>query len=320
MQPNTTQVPHYILREWLPRLKDVELRVLLIITDQTLGWLEDEKTKRRKERDWISRRQLETKTGRGKTQIAAAITKLTEYELIEALDDKSKPLKDGRQRQLAGSRIFYRLKTRETSLFDKAPVRKPDRGVSEIRPGQNSDTTKETPLTKEVTGTSATRAASSKPKKESPHKRVLAFFHDTVRAARGFKPVITAADGMRLKHALELGISPDTLEQAATFYLYDPSFKKFSPTLATFLSAGILNGLLNRMKNDADFWRNLDGYIRRRTASAKPLERDERKALIDDLAKLKSELAAKLGKPIISHEEAAELGVEQAKRERSLST
>lgn len=29
IQPNTTQIPHLIIREWMPRLKDVELRVLL---------------------------------------------------------------------------------------------------------------------------------------------------------------------------------------------------------------------------------------------------------------------------------------------------
>jgi len=39
--PNTTQVPNFVLDELLPTLSDVELRIVLIVTRQTLGWVED---------------------------------------------------------------------------------------------------------------------------------------------------------------------------------------------------------------------------------------------------------------------------------------
>ena len=52
--PNTTQVPNFVLDELLPTLSDVELRIVLIVTRQTLGWVEDKETGRRKDRDWIS--------------------------------------------------------------------------------------------------------------------------------------------------------------------------------------------------------------------------------------------------------------------------
>lgn len=51
--PNTTQVPNVILDEWMPKLKDIELRVLLVVVRQTLGWLENAETGTRKEKDWI---------------------------------------------------------------------------------------------------------------------------------------------------------------------------------------------------------------------------------------------------------------------------
>ena len=37
--PNTTQIPHLIIRKWMPLLSDVELRILLVVADQTLGWI-----------------------------------------------------------------------------------------------------------------------------------------------------------------------------------------------------------------------------------------------------------------------------------------
>ena len=326
MQPNTTQVPHHIIREWMPRLKDVELRVLLVVVDQTLGWLEDEKTKRRKEYDWISSSQLVLKTGRSRKHISASLKVLIdEYHLIEATDGKGRKLDSAEKRQGKFGQIFYRLTLHEPAitLFDEAPRASKGRTTEDSetkRRTQKGRTTKETLLQKETTTPSATpeRAEAPRKKPESDHAVVVRYFYEAVEGARGFKPVINGKDGAHLKRVLGLGISPDTIEQAATYFLYDPSFKTFTPSLSTLLSAGILNGLLNRMKNDPDFWRKLEGYLTRRNRSVKKLEtREDRKAFIDDLAKLKRELAAKLGKSVISPAEAAELGVEQAKVERA---
>ncbi len=147
-------MPHIIIREWMPRLKDVELRVLLVITDQTLGWIEDKPTGRRKEKDWISRGQLMQKTGRGHSSVSVAIEKLAQYGVIEAYDDKAQPLKTPKER--SGNKVFYRLNLAGALPVDKPvenpkPVQKVDRFLR--RPVQNLDvqkvdTTKETYIQK----------------------------------------------------------------------------------------------------------------------------------------------------------------------------
>lgn len=45
-----------LIRDPIPieLLSDVELRVILVVADQTMGWIEDPETKQRKEKDWIA--------------------------------------------------------------------------------------------------------------------------------------------------------------------------------------------------------------------------------------------------------------------------
>lgn len=97
----------------------------------------------------------------------------------------------------------------------------------------------------------------------SEHSKFVEFFYNTAKSARGIKPVITGADAKNLKRVLEMNvISIDKMEQLALFFLADGRFRKFSPTISTFLSSGIINGLMNTMANDQDFWKNLDEYTR----------------------------------------------------------
>jgi hypothetical protein len=157
VQPNTTQIPHIIIRQWMPKLKDVELRVLLVITDQTLGWIEDYETGRRKEKDWISRSQLMKKTGRGHTKVTEAISTLVDkYEIVEALNEQEEPLDTPEKRKNCGMRIYYRLSLRppQQTLFDKKnkprgrhfkkEATSPQSGHVKKWTGQKVDTTKET--------------------------------------------------------------------------------------------------------------------------------------------------------------------------------
>ncbi len=305
MIPNTTQIPHIIIREWMPRLGDVELRVLLIVTDQTLGWIEDVATGRRKERDWISRGQLMAKSGRGHSAVSAAIKSLVEtHKVIEALDEEGNQLDSGVKRGLHGDRIYYRLSLKhpQPTLFE--PVRKVDRvgissgkrgGVSEKWPGRKVDTTKETGITKRNTLQPEKSAAPIQDKNEgkikivSEHKKFVDFWFNEVTSARGIKPIITGQDGRNLKRILHAGVNPTSLEQAAIYFLHNYSFKKFSPSISTFLSAGIINGLLNRMKNHPDFWKELDSYVVRRGMD--PVPRDK---IVYDLAELKAKYLGKM--------------------------
>jgi hypothetical protein len=141
--PNTSPIPHIIIRKWMPRLKDVELRVLLVITDQTLGWVIDPATGRRKEKDWISRSQLMQKTGRGHSSVSSAIETLARYGIIEAYNDKAKRLKTSKER--SGNKVFYRL-----NLAGSLPVDNPVKTSKPVqiletqigRPVQNLDVQK----------------------------------------------------------------------------------------------------------------------------------------------------------------------------------
>ncbi|MFA5168829.1 MAG: hypothetical protein WC530_09915 [Candidatus Omnitrophota bacterium] len=122
--PNTTQIPHLIIREWMPRLSDVELRILLVVADQTLGWIEDPETKRRKEKDWISQYQLMTKINRSDRAIQKALKRLVdELAIIQAHDEFDNLLDSSQKRMKCGGKIFYRLSLRppQPELFSFAP-------------------------------------------------------------------------------------------------------------------------------------------------------------------------------------------------------
>lgn len=108
MIPNSTQVPNKIFDEIMPKLSDTALRILLVIARQTYGWIEDKKTNKRKEKDWISYSQLKEKTGRQNEAITNAIRELENEEIIEILDGSGNKilLKDRRGRSL-----FYRINT-----------------------------------------------------------------------------------------------------------------------------------------------------------------------------------------------------------------
>ncbi len=107
--PNTTQLPHIIIRKWLPQLSDTGLRVLLIIVDQTLGWEEDPITHTRKKEDWVAYSQLKIKTGRANTAISNALRELEQKKFILITNGSGKVLKTKDER--IGKRLFYRLNT-----------------------------------------------------------------------------------------------------------------------------------------------------------------------------------------------------------------
>lgn len=146
----------------MPRLKDVELRVLLVVADQTLGWVEDFETGRRKDKDWISHYQLRQKTGRSDRAISVAVRVLIEtHRIVEAYSGSGECLDTTYKRRKLGSRIYYRLNLHHPpeTLFDtpaksagavqKVWKRRPPPQI--LRP-QNLRTTKETLYTKRYTG------------------------------------------------------------------------------------------------------------------------------------------------------------------------
>ncbi len=153
MLPNSTQVPNCFFDEYLAKLGHKELKILLVITRQTLGWIEDSTTKRRKEKDWIATSQMELKTGLSKKAISLAISSLVAQDLIEVFDKTGKPcsLPSDRKGKL---RLYYRLnlmsKGNTDDEKDMQNIPKPPiTSVYFTEQGQlNRHTTKET-ITKE---------------------------------------------------------------------------------------------------------------------------------------------------------------------------
>lgn len=122
------------------------------------------------------------------------------------------------------------------------------------------------------------------------------FWYENVKAARRIeKPIITGQDGKNLQRVLKI-IGAQTLEQLGVYFLNHPSFRTFSPSISTFLSSGVLNGLQNRIANDPNFWHDLSSYP---VAGSQPKGRDapSPQRIRKELDKLKATLAQKLASP-----------------------
>ena len=110
--PNTFPFPNEIINGWNARLKASELKVLLVVTRQTLGWVLDSETGMRKEEDWITYKQFKQKTGLSTRSLSTAIDALVRYKLIQVRNKDGSLLDTPYKRELEGKRrgsFFYRL-------------------------------------------------------------------------------------------------------------------------------------------------------------------------------------------------------------------
>ena len=82
----TTPVPNKLFDCTLKSLHETELKLLLIIIRQTLGWQDRHSVRGRKDRDWISSSQLVEKTGCSKRAISKATDSLVKKLLINVYD------------------------------------------------------------------------------------------------------------------------------------------------------------------------------------------------------------------------------------------
>ena len=105
----TTPMPNGLLDVAMPRLRDTELRVLLVVVRQTLGWQASPETTRRKERDWLTQSQLIRRTGRASGAVARAVDALVRASLIEVSDRAGVPLTTPGERRRHLGRLYYRL-------------------------------------------------------------------------------------------------------------------------------------------------------------------------------------------------------------------
>lgn len=102
--PNTTQTPNIIFNGLMKEMSDTELRVVLIVTRATLGWIMDREKGMRKEEDWISHSQLKHKTGRESGAISKAIDRCIQKGWIEARDHSGELLDTNSSSSLRSSK------------------------------------------------------------------------------------------------------------------------------------------------------------------------------------------------------------------------
>lgn len=248
--PNSTQIPNIILDLLVPKLPEAEGKCLLYISRRTFGFHKDE--------DVISFTQfingIKDKSGK----VLDHGTGLSRVSVNEGLKNLAKAKAIYIEKNSKGNRYKINLEMdidkvvseiyqyRKLTNFGK--VSKPKQVCLPYQ--QKKEKQRETKYM---------RPAQKEP---SAHSEFIKFFHDNCFKIRGVKPVITGADCRNLKRVLDLGIvKQNELEQIAVYFLSDRYYKKFAPSISTFLSAGILNGLVDSLKNRETFWKELDGYM-----------------------------------------------------------
>ena len=106
MWTNVTAVPNAVFDRYLKDLSCTELKVLLVVTRQTIGW--EDKQGKRKKSDWISGSQFLQKTGSSKRAICSAIEALIQKGFIEVLDEHGNFL-DLPEKRKGKQRLYFRL-------------------------------------------------------------------------------------------------------------------------------------------------------------------------------------------------------------------
>ena len=105
----TVPVPTDLLDRVMPTLRDTELRVLLVVVRQTLGWQVGKDPYLRKERDWLTQSQLMRRSGRASGAVAHAIDVLVQRNLIDVLDETERLLLTAAERRRHLGRMYFRL-------------------------------------------------------------------------------------------------------------------------------------------------------------------------------------------------------------------
>lgn len=101
-------------------------------------------------------------------------------------------------------------------------------------------------------------------KEPSMHKKLITFFSDTTLAVRGFRPAISPKDAQNLKRVIDLDIISQTrFEQLMLYFIADKNYRNLGPSIATMLSATVLNSLRDRAINRNQFYKELEEYTTR---------------------------------------------------------
>lgn len=102
-----TTIPNKILDDYLCNLGYAELKVLLVVIRQTLGWL-DKRTGKSKEWDWISNQFFVKKTGLSRRAVSDAISTLFSKHLIIIKNEDGRNITRAIERKHA-HKLFYKI-------------------------------------------------------------------------------------------------------------------------------------------------------------------------------------------------------------------
>lgn len=103
---NTTQTPNSLFDNHLKTLGCAELKVLLVIIRQTIGFIHPNNKFKRKDRDWISQRYFMQRAGLSGRAVSSAIASLVSKGLILVTSKKERIMHTIKERRGA-SRLYY---------------------------------------------------------------------------------------------------------------------------------------------------------------------------------------------------------------------
>ena len=103
----TTPFPDWLLDKLMPRLRDVEWRLICVLVRQTLGWQTGDGNP--KHSDWLSHSQLRRRTGRSSSAISPAIEFLSRNRFIEIDDGQGNSLRTAFERRKHRGKLYFRL-------------------------------------------------------------------------------------------------------------------------------------------------------------------------------------------------------------------
>jgi DNA-binding transcriptional ArsR family regulator len=122
-----TKIPNLLLDSLLPTLTEAELKIILVIIRQTIGWI-DKYTGSRKTRDRITQSQFVIKTGLSRRIISRTLKLLSDKEYVQITDTNSNTLKNSLERK--GKAVLYyslnpvHFRTSPNAQTDTRPVHK----------------------------------------------------------------------------------------------------------------------------------------------------------------------------------------------------
>ena len=121
-------LPYSVVDEIMPRLKDTEWRILVVVLRQTLN--AQSGSGKSGGATWLSHSQLCARTGRANEAVSGAVDALVKSHLLEVLNEKGIVLEDASERRRERGRCYYRIGFRLSERIYGKPKIIEDRNIN----------------------------------------------------------------------------------------------------------------------------------------------------------------------------------------------